>query len=79
MHSKYDSLLKAVQETTNRDPKFDGVTDTVKAFAKLLVALAEDATEQTTKVIRLTWALLFLTVLLSVVSVIQIILLIFNT
>lgn len=43
------------------------------AFATLLAILARQASEDTRKIARLTWALLILTVLLGVIALIQVV------
>lgn len=68
MSSKYDSLLEAVKKPKSLDPKWDGTTDTIKAFAELLVELAKDATEQTERNIRVQKWLLGFSIALLVLT-----------
>ena len=45
-HDKYDDLLKSIKDTSNIDPKWNGTTDTLKAFSVLLVEVVRDLDKQ---------------------------------
>jgi hypothetical protein len=70
IHDKYEGLLNNVKSTTNRDPKWDGTTDTLKAFSELLVEVIRDTERQSRINLGLQKWVCILTIILTVFTAI---------
>lgn len=66
---KYEQLLEDVRKPSNRDPKFDGITDTIKAASELFVEGIRDSERQARINLKLQRWVCYLTVVLTALTI----------